>query len=90
MKKALTIFVGIMMLVGTFANPGLALAWSISPQKVTFVNDQGITLTGWLFQPSTTGQHPAIVMLHGCSGVYSYSDPTRGIATLYREWGIDW
>lgn len=85
--KVLSIFVGIFMFVGTFARPGVALAWSISPQKVTFVNDQGLTLTGWLFKPSTTGRHPAVVMLHGCSGVYSYSDPTRGIATLYREWG---
>jgi dienelactone hydrolase len=85
--KALSIFVGIILLVGMFANPKPALAWSISPQKVTFVNDQGITLTGWLFKPSTTGRHPAVVMLHGCAGVYSYSDPAKGIATLYREWG---
>jgi dienelactone hydrolase len=28
-----------------------------------------------------------MVMLHSCSGVYSYSDPAKGIATLYREWG---
>ena len=85
--KALSIFVGIILLVGTLANPSPVLAWSVSPQKVTFVNDQGITLTGWLFKPSTTGRHPAIVMLHGCSGVYSYSDPAKGVASLYREWG---
>ena len=85
--KALSILMGIILLVGMLANPGPVLAWSISPQKVTFVNDQGITLTGWLFKPSTTGRHPAVIMLHGCSGVYSYSDPAKGIATLYREWG---
>ena len=85
--RVLSIFVGIFLLVGTFANPGTARAWTFSPQKVTFVNDQGITLTGWLFKPSTIGQHPAVVMLHGCAGVYSYSDPTKGITSLYREWG---
>jgi len=24
--------------------------------------------------------------MHGCSGIYSYSDPSRGIALLYTEW----
>lgn len=85
--KVLSIFVGILLLVGTFASPRLVRAWTVSPQKVTFLNDQGITLTGWVFKPSTTGPHPAVVMLHGCAGVFSYSDPTRGIATQYREWG---
>ena len=61
--------------------------WAISPQMVTFVNDQGITLTGWVFKPSGSGPYPAVVMLHGCSGVYSYSDPAKGLAILYREWG---
>jgi dienelactone hydrolase len=26
-------------------------------------------------------------MMHGCAGVYSFSDPTKGINSLYREWG---
>ena len=85
--KILSIFVGIILLVGAFANPTPAFAWSVSPQKVTFLNDQGITVIGWLFKPSTTGSHPAVVMLHGCAGAYSYSDPAKGIASLYREWG---
>jgi dienelactone hydrolase len=54
---------------------------------VTFINAQGITLTGWVFKPAGTGPFPAVVMMHGCAGVYSFSDPTKGINSLYREWG---
>jgi dienelactone hydrolase len=85
-NKALSIFVGIILLVGLFAAPSPALAWSSKPKKVTFLNDQGITLTGWVFKPAGKGPFPAVVMMHGCSGVYSYSDTTRGIMSLYREW----
>lgn len=69
------------------ANTLATSSWAVSPQKITFVNDQGLSLTAWLFKPSGSGPFPAVVMLHGCSGVYSYSDPTKGIAILYREWG---
>jgi dienelactone hydrolase len=84
--KAISIFVGIFLFVSLFAAPSPALAWTTSPQKVTFLNAQGITLTGWLFKPAGTGPFPAVVMMHGCAGVFSYSDPTKGIANLYREW----
>lgn len=85
--KVLSIFVGVILLIGSFAFPAPARAWSISPKKVTFVNAQGITLTGWLFKPAGKGPFPAVVMLHGCSGAYSYSNPAKGVMSLYREWG---
>lgn len=55
-------------------------------QDVSFVNSQGVRLTAKYYQPAWSGPHPAIVMLHGCSGIFSYSDVTRGIARLYTEW----
>ena len=85
--KPLYISMVIVLLVGLFVTPSPALAWTSTPQKVTFTNAQGITLTGWLFKPAGSGPFPAVVMMHGCNGVYSYSDPTRGLAKLYREWG---
>ena len=26
-------------------------------------------------------------MMHGCSGIYSFSDPTKGVGSLFKEWG---
>jgi dienelactone hydrolase len=81
------VFMGILLLSSSLAAPSSVLAWSTSPQKVTFVNGQGLTLEGWLFKPAGSGPYKAVVLMHGCSGVYSYSDTTKGVATLYREWG---
>jgi dienelactone hydrolase len=54
---------------------------------VSFVNDQDLKITGKLYLPdSAYSPSPVVVLMHGCSGIYSYSDPTRGIAVLYREW----
>jgi len=77
-----------LMTVSTHAIPPASTpVWIVVPQQVTFVNDQGFTLMAWLFKPSGQGPFPAVVMLHGCSGVYSYGNPAKGIAVLYREWG---
>lgn len=64
-----------------------AHAWNVTPQKITFTNEQNLQLEGWLFKPTGSGPFPAVVMMHGCSGVYSYSNPTKGVALLHREWG---
>ena len=85
--KALSLIVGLFLLVSSFAYPSPVLAWTATPQKVTFLSDQGITLIGWLFKPAGTGPYRAVVMMHGCAGAYSYSDPAKGVANLYREWG---
>ncbi len=59
-----------------------------NPLNVSFLTQQGITITGKLYLPSASSTLlPAVVMMHGCSGVYSYSDPTKGLALLYKEWG---
>jgi dienelactone hydrolase len=55
-------------------------------QDVSFTNGQNITLTGKLYQPTGAGPFPAVILMHGCSGMYSYSDPARGVASLYKEW----
>lgn len=85
--KSLSFFVGIFLLIGSFVVPSSVHAWSITPQKVTFMNNRGLMLEGWLFKPAGHDPSPAVVMMHGCLGVYSFGDPTQGINSLYREWG---
>jgi dienelactone hydrolase len=86
-SKTLSNFVGICLFVSSLATPSPVRAWTSTPQEVTFINDQGITLIGWLFKPAGTGPFRAVVMLHGCAGAYSYGDPAKGVTKLYREWG---
>jgi len=85
-SKSISFFVGILLFVSLFV-PASARAWSITPQKVTFANAQGITLIGWLFKPGGNGPYPAVVMMPGCLGAYSFGDPAKGINSVYREWG---
>lgn len=85
--KSISFFVGILLLFSLLAPSSPVRAWSIQPQKVTFVNAQGITLIGWLFKPDGNGPYPAVVMMPGCLGAYSFGDPAKGVNSLYREWG---
>lgn len=42
-----------------------------------------VTLTGWLFRPAGAGPFPALVLMHGCGGMYaSQGDLTPS----YRRW----
>lgn len=61
-------------------------AMAVSLEDVSFVNAMGVKVTGKLALTHWSGPRPAVIMMHGCAGVYSYSDPNRGIARLYVEW----
>lgn len=66
----------------------LSATASAAPTDVSFSTLQGLTITGKLYLPAgSTSLVPAVVMMHGCSGIYSYSDPAKGLALLYKEWG---
>ena len=54
--------------------------------QVAFMNSQGIRLTAHLFQTTWSGPRQTVVLMHGCAGVYSLSDPAKGLAKLYLEW----
>jgi carboxymethylenebutenolidase len=57
------------LIVTALLTAGSALA---EPATVYFPSADGNTrLVGYLFMPSTTGPHPAVVMLHGLAGPYS-------------------
>lgn len=60
---------------------------TVTPQDISFTNQQGIVITGKLYKPTGTAKYPAVVMMHGCSGIYSNSDPSKGVGSVYSEWG---
>jgi len=76
-----------------FAISVSAHAQQSAPVPVSFTNAQGIALKGFLFAAAaseTDVPRGAVIMMHGCGGAYSYSQPNAGytnIQTLFREWG---
>jgi len=83
-KLALTLFA---FSIAAAAAPGI--------QTVHFPSADGQTkLVGYVFAPSSSGRHPAVVMLHGRSGPYSslakgnYSAET--LSKRHKEWGNFW
>ncbi|MCG6169483.1 dienelactone hydrolase family protein [Leptospira sanjuanensis] len=47
---------------------------------------QKFILEAYFSKPQGMGPFPLIVMMHGCAGAYSNSDPSRGVSSLYTEW----
>lgn len=70
---------------------GLGTVHASSPIATTVRTSQGLTLKAWYFPSDIAAPtHPGVVMLHGCSGVYSYSKPNRSYSNLQKlfvEWG---
>jgi len=76
----------------------LILAGSCSAAEVKTVHflseDHRTRLVGYVFQPSASGRHAAVVMLHGRAGPYSslakgvYSAAT--LSKRHKEWGSFW
>lgn len=78
-KITLSIFLVISIATRTFA-------FDATPTDVSFTNEDGLVLQGKLFSPLTPPQAllPAVIMLHGCKGIYNDQGKITGI---YREWG---
>jgi dienelactone hydrolase len=61
---------------------------AMAQETVHFASLDGTTeLDGYLYRPSGEGRHPAVVGLHGCSGLFSRA--TGAIAPIYREWAAE-
>lgn len=66
---------------------GMSVASAQTVMDVQFTSAQKLTITGKLYLPTAAyAPSPIVLMLHGCSGIYSFSDPSKGIASLYKEW----
>ncbi|MCC6621868.1 MAG: hypothetical protein IT385_11470 [Deltaproteobacteria bacterium] len=79
----------------------LALGASAHAQQVEtveFEGPAGVTLTGVLYTPAdyeATADHPAVVMLHGCTGIWSNRTPgatnadgTPNLQNHVEKWGL--
>jgi dienelactone hydrolase len=72
----------------------LGAAHALTPETVQFDSDDGKTrLTAYLYKPDAPGPHPAVVALHGRTGLYS----SRGsgydadnLAPHKKMWGEFW
>lgn len=83
-------------LVAVAVTAGGALAAPIANKPytdVSFVNAQGLTIPAKLYVPrgiiAPAGGYPAVVLLHGCSGVYANSLPNgdfSNIQSIYAAW----
>jgi len=81
------------------AGLGLALlalgpAHALTPETVQFDSEDGKTrLTAYLYRPDGVGPHPAVVALHGRTGLYSSRSETYDAGHLSRHkkmWGEFW
>lgn len=66
--------------------PVWAGKWAVSPQLIQVAHAQG-TMTAYQFTPEGRGPFAVVIMMHGCAGAYSYSNPKNGLSSLHREWG---
>ncbi|HVH80161.1 MAG TPA: hypothetical protein VM782_12270, partial [Stellaceae bacterium] len=63
-------------------------ARATAQEIVHFPSLDGTTqLDGYLYRPAGEERRPAIVGLHGCSGMFSRA--TGAIAPIYREWAAE-
>lgn len=56
-------------------------------QPVSFAGPNGLNLTGRLYKPQGDGPFPAVVFMHGCSGMLTGSQNTNFLASQYVWWG---
>lgn len=64
-------------LLHLFLSFGICFAGAV-PKTVHFQSeDRKTNLVAYLFEPSTSGHHAAIVLLHGRAGAYSSAAPRR-------------
>ena len=77
---------GVAVLCAAAALIGAGAA-AAEPRRVDFPGPDGLTLTGWLYQPATPGPHRAVVALHGCAGLAGRD----GLPSArHRDWGERW
>jgi dienelactone hydrolase len=64
---------------------GIAFTINAEPEKITFKGEtpkrRPLKLTGVLMKPEGKGPFPAIILLHGCAGMY-----TKSKSNMYHAW----
>ncbi|MBL7817781.1 MAG: dienelactone hydrolase family protein [Saprospiraceae bacterium] len=65
---------------------------SVNTQTVTFTNASGLTLSARLVTPNNIQPNeklPAMVILHGCGGMWSNDNPANGMKNNFNEWASE-
>jgi len=62
-------------------------AAAAEPRQVSFPGRGGLTLTGWLYEPTTPGPHRAVVAMHGCAGLAGRDGRP---SARHGDWGERW
>ncbi|MBI4207894.1 MAG: dienelactone hydrolase family protein [Betaproteobacteria bacterium] len=70
------------LLVPPFARAAYDVEWVEFPALKAF-NGEAVQLSALQFRPKGSGPIPAVVLLHGCSGMYT---PSGYITASYRRW----
>ena len=68
------------------ATETVASITTVPAGDVSFPNSDGLVIQARLYKPEGTGALPTVVMMHGCSGVHSYSNPALGVSNIHKEW----
>lgn len=66
----------------TIGAPGITNA--ANPAEVSFPGKDGVTLNGFVYTPAGTGPFPAVVAMHGCSGL---TDDKGQPSERHADWG---
>lgn len=53
-------------------------------------SDDGLELTGYLHVPEGDGPFPAVILMHGCSGLRSNGYRAAPVASQYQGWTAEW
>jgi len=62
---------------------------SLIPNRIAIVSGDGTRISGYLYRPVAAGPRPAVVMLHGCSGMLSGSGRLKSREKAWRDLFLD-
>jgi len=80
----LALGIGLLVAIGSAQAANQPAAGRIAPQPVTFPGRDGLTLQGFLYEPAGPGPFPAVVAMHGCSGL---TDKQGRPSERHADWG---
>lgn len=82
MHSCIRIVLSLLMLLASTARAAYDADWVEFPALKEF-NGAPVQLSGLQFRPKGSGPFPAIVLLHGCGGMYT---PSGYVTGSYRHW----
>ena len=79
----MTRFAAALALLGVLASPSFAARLGAATAETVSFTSDGVMLRAILFRPPGSGPFPAVVALHGCSGLY---DPSGRLSLRHADW----